>query len=58
MHVKMYERRVMQATTSEGLAQGPNVAARLGFEPETFRTIGTEHNLWATTLIKKANRQR
>jgi len=27
---------------SEGLAQGPYVAARVGFEPATFRTQGTE----------------
>ena len=28
----------LQATMSEGLAQGPYVAARGGFEPATFRT--------------------
>ena len=27
---------------NEGLAQGPYVAAGVGFEPETFRTQGTE----------------
>ena len=27
---------------SEGLAQGTYVAARVGFEPATFRTQGTE----------------
>ena len=27
---------------SEGLAQGPFVAARVGFEPETLRTEDTE----------------
>ena len=26
------------STTSEGLAQGPHVAARVGFEEATFRT--------------------
>src|SRR6218665_4089065 len=31
-----------QATTSEGLGQGPYMAARVGFEPATFRTEGTE----------------
>src|SRR6218665_1633050 len=31
-----------QATASEGLAQGPYVAARAGFEPATLRTIGVE----------------
>ncbi len=29
-------------TTSEGLAQGHYVAARVGFEPATFRTQDTE----------------
>jgi len=32
----------LQATVSEGLAQGPFAAARMGFEPATFRTQGTE----------------
>ena len=32
----------LQATVSEGLAQGPYVAARLGFEPATFRMQATE----------------
>ena len=27
---------------SEGLVQGPYMAARVGFEPATFRTQGTE----------------
>ena len=36
--------RVIQAITSEGLAQGPYVAATVGFEPATFRTEGTEHH--------------
>ena len=31
-----------QATASEGLAQGPSVADRVGFEPETLRTQGNE----------------
>ena len=31
-----------QATTSEGLAQGPYVAARAGFEPTTLKTKGAE----------------
>ena len=35
---------VIQATTSEGLAHGPYVVARVGFEPATFRTKGTEHH--------------
>ena len=33
--------KALQATASEGLAQGPYVAAREGFEPATFRTKGT-----------------
>jgi len=31
-----------QATASEGLAQGPHVAARAGFLPATLRTKGVE----------------
>ena len=31
-----------QATASEGLAQGPYLAASAGFEPTTFRTKGYE----------------
>jgi len=34
---------------SEGLAQGPYVAANVGFENATFRTQGTEPTIWATT---------
>jgi len=30
------------ATGGEGLAQGPYVAARAGFEPATFRPIGLQ----------------
>src|SRR6218665_1781751 len=33
---------MLWATGSEGLAQRPYVAARVGFEPATFRTQGTE----------------
>src|SRR6218665_3184388 len=33
---------VIQATTSKGLAQGPYVQARVGFEPATLQTQGTE----------------
>src|SRR6218665_208777 len=32
----------LQATVSEGLAQGPYVAVRVGFEPVTLRTQGTK----------------
>ena len=33
---------VKQATASEGLAESPYMAARLGFEPVTMQTSGTE----------------
>jgi len=33
---------VPQATASEGLVQGPYVAARVRFEPTTFLTKGVE----------------
>ena len=38
----------------EGLAQGPYVADRVGFEPATFRTEGTEHHHLATTPRKRS----
>ena len=34
--------RSATGTMREGLALGPNVAARVGFEPATLRTQGTE----------------
>ena len=33
---------MLQATVSEGVAQGPYVAARLRFEPAPLRTEGNE----------------
>ena len=42
---------VIQATTSEGLAQGPYVAAS-GMKSAIFRTEGTDHHQSATTLYK------
>src|SRR6218665_40713 len=39
---------VIHATMSEGLAQGPYVAARVGFEPATFLT---EHHHSTTTPL-------
>ena len=33
---------MLQATASERLAQGPYVVARVGFEPATLWTQGTE----------------
>ena len=40
---------VIQTTTSEGLAQGPYMAAKVGFKPANFRTEGTEHHQSTTT---------
>ena len=40
-----------KASMSEGLAQGPCVAARVGCEPATFRTEGTEHHHSTTTSL-------
>ena len=48
---------VIQALTSEVFAQGPYVAARVGFEPATFRTEGTEHHHLATTPLKTIDKQ-
>src|SRR6218665_2942606 len=42
---------IIQATKSEGLAQGPYVAARVGFEPATFCSEGIEHHHSATTPL-------
>src|SRR6218665_803423 len=41
---------VIQATTSEGVAQSPymSVAARVGVEPSTLRTEGTKHHYSVT----------
>ena len=44
----------IQATTSEGLVQGPYVAAS-EFEPVTFSTKGTEHHQSATTPLQIGN---
>jgi len=41
---------VIQAITSEGLAQGPYVATRVGVEPATFRIEGTTQS---TRMCKK-----
>ena len=40
---------IIQAITSEGLAQRAYVAARVGFEPATFCSEGIEHHHSATT---------
>src|SRR6218665_4173829 len=37
-HAGREPHQVIQPTTSEGLAQGPYVAAMVGFEPAPFRT--------------------
>jgi len=39
---KLTRRGAIQASVSEGLAQGPYVAAGVRFDPETLRTEGTE----------------
>ena len=36
---------------SEGLAQGPSVAAKVGFEPATFPTKGAKHHHSTTTPL-------
>ena len=36
--VSEFTRRALQATGSEGLAQGPYVATKAGFEPATLRS--------------------
>ena len=38
----MLTRRSASGIVSEGFAQGPTVAARVGFEPATFWTQDTE----------------
>ena len=40
---------VIPVTTSEGLAQGSNVATTVGFEPATLHNEGTKHHHWTTT---------
>src|SRR6218665_3619991 len=40
--VSEFHAEAPQATTSEGLAQGPYVAVRAGFEPATLRTKGAK----------------
>ena len=40
--VSEFHAKAQQATASEGLVQGPYVAARTGFEPATLRTKGAE----------------
>jgi len=40
--VSEFHAETPQAIASEGLAQGPYVAARAGFKPETLRTKGIE----------------
>ena len=40
--VSVFRAEAPQATASEGHAQGPYMAARVGFEPATLRTKGDE----------------
>ena len=46
---RSYHAEALRATASEGLAQGPYMAARVGFEPATLQTQGTKPYLLATT---------
>ena len=39
---RCYQADALQAIVSEELAQAPYVKARVGFEPMTFQTQGTE----------------
>ena len=39
---RSYHAEALQATVIEGLAQGPYMAARVGFEPATLWAQGTE----------------
>jgi len=39
---RSYHAKVLQATVSEGLAQGPYVVARVRFKPATLWTEGTK----------------
>src|SRR6218665_1993388 len=41
--------KALQETASEGLVQGPYVAARARFEPMTLRSKGNDSNQCATT---------
>ena len=40
--VKEFHAEAPQATSNEGLSEGPYVAARAGFKPTTLRTKGLE----------------
>ena len=42
IHLSEFHAEVPQAIASEGLAQGPYMVARAGFEPTTLRTKGNE----------------
>src|SRR6218665_1808829 len=53
-YVSEFHAEAPQATVSEGLAKGPYVAARVGFEPTTIRMKGVESNnetLYAPHLL-------
>ena len=43
---------LIQATTSEELAQGPDLATRVEFEPATSRIEDTEHHHSATMPLR------
>ena len=42
---RSYHAEALQATASEGLAQGPYLAARVEFEPATLQVQGTESTI-------------
>jgi len=48
----MVPHHVIQAITSEGIAQGPYVAAKGGVEPAIFHTKGTDHHNSTTHALK------
>ena len=48
--VSEFYTKTPQATVSEGLAQGPFMAARVGFEPSTLRPTGIDSTNEPTEL--------
>jgi len=48
--VSEFRAKASQATASEGLAQGPTVAAKARFEPMTLWTKGAESTNWPLCL--------
>ena len=48
-----FHAKVLQATASEGLAQGPYLVARVGFEPTTLRMKGIVEILSGNQIIRR-----